>query len=367
MATGTTKDADRWRRTRAPRLSPTLRVGISCFIVAGAVNLILLHQVGLSGDEPYYARIANHPAGPHNFPYAFRIGVPYLVHVLPFAHSFSWRFLALLFAAIAAGGMYALLREFDIGENLSLWLAICFVVSPPLLVVFLRNGISVDPAAVMVITLGCLFIVRRKLWLLTATLVCATVVHESCLFLIPLAYAFWADRFVDARALRDVCLVAILPVVIYVYIRVSIIAVGEIYQPGYNGAFLTERIDVIRDALRGSGWRTEIRRLFIDYGPLWAAAPFALRDLRFARRGLVLVMLCVGSMTFALDWGRMAFFAAPVIYAAAAYTLRNRRRLAILAIAGLLILDVGYAIYMQVHGVKHGLDSTAPPARGPVS
>ena len=32
----------------------------------------------------------------------------------------------------------------------------------------------------------------------------------------------------------------------------------------------------------------------------------------------------------------------------------------------LLALDLGYAAYMQVHGVKHGLDSTAPPARGPV-
>lgn len=102
------------------------------------------------------------------------------------------------------------------------------------------------------------------------------------------------------------------------------------------------------------------------YGPLWLAAPFALRDLRFARRGLVLFALCVGSMTFALDWGRMVFFAAPVVYVAAAHVLRDRRRLAIAAVAGLLALNLGYAAYMQVHGVKHGLDSTAPPARGPV-
>ena len=72
-------------------------------------------------------------------------------------------------------------------------------------------------------------------------------------------------------------------------------------------------------------------------------------------------------MTFALDWGRMVFFAAPVIYVAAAYVLRNRRRLALAAVIGLLAVDVGYAVYMQVHGVRHGLDSTAPPARGPVS
>jgi hypothetical protein len=72
-------------------------------------------------------------------------------------------------------------------------------------------------------------------------------------------------------------------------------------------------------------------------------------------------------MTFALDWGRMIFFAAPVIYVAAAYTLRGRRRLAVAAVLALLALDAGYAIYMQVHGVRSGLDSNGPPARGPVA
>ena len=50
----------------------------------------------------------------------------------------------------------------------------------------------------------------------------------------------------------------------------------------------------------------------------------------------------------------------------AAFVLRDRRRLAVAAVVGLLLVDVGYAVYMEVHGVKHGLDSTAPPARGPV-
>jgi hypothetical protein len=72
-------------------------------------------------------------------------------------------------------------------------------------------------------------------------------------------------------------------------------------------------------------------------------------------------------MTFAIDWGRMIFFSAPVFYVAAAHALRHRRRLAVAAVAGLLALDLGYAGYMEVHGVRHGLDSTAPPARGPVA
>lgn len=141
---------------------------------------------------------------------------------------------------------------------------------------------------------------------------------------------------------------------------------GEAYQPGYSGPFFQARLDVLRDGLAHGGWRTEARRLAIDYGALWLAAPLALPRLQFARRGLVLVALCAASLTFALDWGRAMFFAAPVIYVAAAYVLRDRRRLAIAAVTALFALDLGYAAYMQAHGVKSGLDTTGPPARGPV-
>jgi len=348
-----------WRRT--------LWVGLLCAAVAVAVNTIMLHQVGYSGDEPYYARMAAHPAGPHNFPYAFRVGVPGLVRLLPFDPSFAFIAIALTAAALAAAALFALLGEFGIAPGLAGGLAVGFVVSPPLLVTFLRNGISVDPVTIMIITLGALFIVRRRRVALALTLLAGVTVHESCLYVIPLAYAVWARRPFDAPALRDVALVATVPVLLYLRLRGSIQAVGEQYQPGYYGPFVTERIDVLRLALRGHGWAGELRRLILAYGPLWLAAPWALRDQPFARRGLVLVALCVASMTFALDWGRLIFFSAPVFYVAAAWVLRDRRRLALAAVLGLLVLDAGYAVYMQVHGVRHGLDSTAPPARGPVA
>lgn len=342
-------------------------MGVLCLAVALVLNALLRHQVGLSGDEPYYSRIAAHPSGPHNFPYAFRVGLPYLVHILPFAQSFSWEALALVCAGAAGGALFALLREFDVGDELALGLAVGLTVSPPLLVVFLRNGREVDAAAMLVLMLGSYFIVRRRLAPLAVTLLVGATIHEACLFLIPLAYAVWADRWFDRAAARDLALVAALPVIGYIYLRASIVAVGEQYQPGYQGAFLTERVDVLKAALGHGGWHRELRRMALSFGPLWLAAPFSLLRLRFTRRGLVLVVLCAGAMTFALDWGRMIFFAAPVIYVAAAYTLRERRRLAVAAVLALLALDAGYAIYMQVHGVRSGLDSNGPPARGPVA
>jgi len=355
-----------WRDPGACLPQPALVAGL-CLVVGLIADAVLKHETGPpSGDGPYYARMAAHPAGPHNFPYAFRIGVPYLVHILPFSHRFSWQAIALLCAAAAGGGLYALLRDFDVGARLATGLAVGFSISPPLLVVLLRNGLMVDPAAICVITLGCLFIARRRKLALAVTLLVGTTIHESCMFLVPLTYAVWAERPLDRGALRDTTLVCIVPVALYLYIRASISAVGEAYQPGYTGPFLQARLDVLRDGLERGGWRTEARRLAIDYGALWLAAPLALARLRFARRGLVLVILCAASMTFALDWGRALFFAAPVIYVGAAYVLRDRRRLAAAAVISLLALDLGYAAYMQVHGVRSGLDTTGPPARGPV-
>ena len=69
------------------------------------------------------------------------------------------------------------------------------------------------------------------------------------------------------------------------------------------------------------------------------------------------VAACVVGMAFALDWGRIIFFAAPVFYVAAAQVLRGRRTLALVTVAALFALDLGYAIYMQAYGVQHHLDA----------
>lgn len=352
-------------RLRAVNRAAILVAGL-CLVAAAAVNAVLRHESGLSGDEPYYSRIAAHPAGPHNFPYAFRVGIPYVVHVLPFSHALSWELLALLCDAVAAGALFALLREFDVDERLAAGLAMCFAISPPLLAVLLRNGRGVDAAAILVITLGCLFIVRRQRVALAGALLIGTTVHETCLFLVPLAYAAWAQRPIDSEALRDVALVSVIPILAYAYLRSTVVAVGQAYQPGYSGPFFRARLDLIDEALGGGSWKIEVRRLAIVYGPLWIAAPFALRRCTFAQRGLVLVSLCVLGMTYAVDWGRVIFFAAPVFYVAGAYALRYRVRLAVAATLAFLALDLGYAAYMQVHGVTHGLNAHGKLSRGPV-
>ncbi len=138
----------------------------------------------------------------------------------------------------------------------------------------------------------------------------------------------------------------------YGALRLGVPTVGREQVIGYD-SLLGGRVEVVRETLR-EPW-VALRRLAGAFGPLWLAAPFALRDLSFARRGLVLLALCAVSMTFAQDWGRIVLLAAPVVYVAAAHVLDRRRTLAIVAVAAFAAMNVGYAIYMQHTGVESGL------------
>lgn len=335
----------------------SLLVAALCLLLAGIVDALLRHESGLSGDERFYERMATHPGGPHNFPYAFRIALPWLVHVLPLRHAVSFTALALLAIGAAGGAMYALLRELDVREWVAISLGVGFALAPNLVVVLARNGRGVDAAVLLILTLGSLFIVRRRRLALALTLLIGAGVHESCLFLIPLAYAVWAQRAIDLTAARDTALSAAVPVIAYLVIRTSVDAVGLQYIPGYAGPFLKARWDVIRQGLSGGDLGQQLRRLALAYGPIWVVAPPALGTVTFARRGLVLVGLCLASMTYAFGWGRIIFFAAPVFYVAAGRVIGDRRRLALATVTCLLALDLAYAIYLQVHGVRYGLDA----------
>jgi hypothetical protein len=340
--------------------SDAVLVGLLCLVVAGLADAVMRHETGATGDEPFYIRMATHPGGPHSFPYAYRVAVPWLVHVLPFSELVSFQLQALLGIAACGAVMYVLLREFDTRRWLGVALALGLTISPNLLVALLRHGRSIDPVVTLVMILGSLFIVRRNRLALAVTILIGVAVKETSLFLIPFAYAVWARALVDREALRDTVLVAAAPIAGYVALHLFVTSVGSQYTPGYAGPFLTTRLHVLRQVFTG----VELRRLAYAFGPLWLVAPFALRDLSFARRGLVLVALCVAAMTVSYDAGRIIFLAAPVFYVASAWVVRLRHRLAVLAVVALFALDIGYAIYMQAYGVQHGIDSTpASPIR----
>jgi hypothetical protein len=336
-----------------------LLVGLGGAIALGVLSAPIRKEPTPRGDDLIYEDIARHPFGVHTFPFGFRLGIPLVVNGLPFGHTFSFTALALLAAGGAAAFAYLLMRQLGGERRVAAALALLMCVSPPFLIVMLRHGRNPDIATVFFMMAASYFAVRRERWRLAATLALGVVVREAVLFVIPLAYALWAVRPLDRRAALDSLAVAAPAVAVYAAIRLGIRTVGETQVPGYAGSLVAERFTVIKLGLQSAF--QEARRMFTVYGPLWLVAPLALRDMRFARRGLVLVALAVLSMTFALDWGRMILLAAPVFYPASAYVLSRRPRWCWPVFAAFALLAIAYAVYMDVSGVKSGIIDNGPP------
>jgi len=336
-------------------------IGIAATLALVALDACVRDAPTPQGDDRIYARMAEDPTAPHTFVFAYRIAVPWLVHVLPFHHGFSFSVIAWLCSGAAGAVLFLLLDRFDIARRVSVALAFVLVLSPPLLVASLRQGYNPDPLTVLVMVAGALFVVDRRPVPLALTMLVGALNRESALFLAPLAYAVWAQRPLDRAALARVLAVAAPAVAAFCALRFAIPTVGKEQVPGYGASLIGGRLEVLGDGLRAF-FDVEARRLALIYGPLWLLAPLALRDFPFARRGLlVLAPLCLLAMSFALDWGRVALVAAPVVYAAAAWTLHHRPRLLAPALALSALMIVGYAAYMQLEGTQNIIDAGLPP------
>lgn len=203
------------------------------------------------------------------------------MHVLPLDHELAFSLLAWASTAACAGLAYVLLRRFAIRRWLSAGIAVTFALSPTLFVVSLRQGYNVDPESVLVMFAGTLAIVDRRPVVLGFVVLAGAFVRESALFLVPFAYAVWAERLVDPVAAVRTLAACAPGLVAHAALRLSLPTVGREQVLGYR-SWLGGRADVIEAALAAPQY--PLRRMAYAFGPLWLAAPFALRELPFARR-----------------------------------------------------------------------------------
>lgn len=346
-----------------PALSPTalraLAVFVLCTLAIVVLDALVVDEARPRGDDRIYELMAQDPGATHTFPFAYRVLVPGLVHLLPFGHTLSFSLLAWLCTGAAGAVGYLLLRRFAVRDGLAAALALVLATSPGLLIVSLRDGRNTDAATVLLMLLAVLLMVDRRPRALALTLLLAALTRESAMFLVPLTYAVWATRPVDRDALRQTAAVCAPAIVAYLALRLAIPTVGREQVLGYGEGLIEGRLDNLRRGLED--WTTQARRMFVAFGPLWLVAPLALRDTPFVRRGLVLVACCVGAMTFALDWGRMILLAAPVVLVAAGVVLERHRRLVLPVLLGCAALNAGYAIHMDRGGVRDGIDRNGLP------
>ncbi|HEY2768038.1 MAG TPA: hypothetical protein VGI76_07255 [Solirubrobacteraceae bacterium] len=336
-----------------------LAVAMAGASALAALSIAVGHEPAPRGDDLIYERMASDPLGAHTFPFAYRIAVPWLVHASPLSHTLSFELLAWLSAGGAAGFAYLLMRRTGAARSVASALALMLALSPAMLIVGLRAGRNPDAATMLFLMAGTLFALERRSRALAVTLALGVLVREAELFLIPLTYALWAERWWDSSAARRALAVGAPALLIYISLRTAIPTVGGAQVPGYGGPLLASRLSLLGTGI-GDGL-VEARRMLSVYGPLWIAAPLALGGMAFSRRGLVLVAACVLAMTFALDWGRMIFLAAPVFYPAGAYTLTRHPRWRIPALATFAVLIAAYAIHMRGGGLRAGITEAPPP------
>ena len=129
---------------RISRSHGAVAVGALAFVAIMILDALVRDEPTPRGDDLIYERMAQDPFATHTFPFAYRVLVPTIVHVLPFGHTFSFSLLAWLATGIAAGFLYVLVQRVGAPPGLALGLALCLALSPPLLIVSLRQGRNVD-------------------------------------------------------------------------------------------------------------------------------------------------------------------------------------------------------------------------------
>lgn len=179
------------------------------------------------GDHLVYIPMAQSPGDPHPTPYCYRKLVPTLAWILPIETQSSFYLLTLLFLWGTGIVLYLVLRE--LGENrfyalagVALFYALNWGAK-----FLLYDFWLVDPALFLAGTLSVYAALRGSIVGTAAAITLGVTAKETAVFLLPLCYGIWAQRLVDLRAIRKILVVAIVPIAVFVLLRVFVPASGS--------------------------------------------------------------------------------------------------------------------------------------------
>lgn len=288
------------------------------FLVAGAwlaVTLLPLSGVPKTAhrapafDAHIYLAMAEAPTVFTMPPFAYRIGVPLLAHLLPFPVEINFFLLTLLGLLATLTLAYVFFRELGFGHGLAL-LGLSFVAAAPEVTVYLRNHFLVDPLALAFMT-GLLIAIERRVSAgpMALLLLVASLFKESAFYVVPVMYLrLAAPGVVDRRAAWRV-----------LAISSPAIAAALILRFGWGGAFQAfpylSPWGVQRDPWFGS---MEV------YQQLWSglfgyllllaiANAFTDRWREFVRCYLPYLALVIAQLLVPMNAERLLFFGFPVI------------------------------------------------------
>jgi hypothetical protein len=152
-------------------------------------------------DAHIYVAMAEAPSVFTMPPYGYRLGVPWLAHVLPLSLETNFFLLTCLGLLVALVLGYVLFRELGYSHGLAL-LGLSFVAAAPEVSVYLKNHFLVDPLALALIVAVLVAIEKRVSAGPTALLLLiASLFKETAFFAVPVLYLRLAGtRLVDRQA-----------------------------------------------------------------------------------------------------------------------------------------------------------------------
>jgi hypothetical protein len=260
-------------------------------------------------DAHIYVAMAESPTVFTMPPYAYRIGVPWVAHLLPFSIEMNFFLLTCfgLLAALVLG--YILFRELGYSHGLAL-LGLSFVAAAPEVSVYLGNHFLVDPLALGLI-LAVLVAIEKGVSAgpIALLLLIASLFKETAFFVVPVLYLRLAGaRRVDRQAAWQTLLISAPAIVASLTLRLA-----------WGGAF-----DAFPYLSPWEGQRRAWYGSMEAYQAIWSGLfgylavlaivnAFSERWRDFVRRYLPYAALVVAQLLVPQNPERMLFFAFPVV------------------------------------------------------
>ncbi|MGH9462788.1 MAG: hypothetical protein ACRD1X_16350 [Vicinamibacteria bacterium] len=260
-------------------------------------------------DAHVYVAMAEAPTVFTMPPYAYRLGVPWLAHVLPFSLETNFFLLTCLglLATLVLG--YVLFRELGYSHGLAI-LGLSFVAAAPEVSVYLGNHFLVDPLALALILAVFVAIEKRvSAGPIALLLLIASLFKETAFFVVPVLYLRFAGaRLVDHGAAWRTLVIATPAVIAALTLRFA-------WGGGFDAFPYLSPWEGQRQPWYGSleAYEAIWSGLFGYLAVLAVVNAFSERWQHFVRCYLPYAVLVVAQLLVPQNSERVLFFAFPVV------------------------------------------------------
>ena len=179
------------------------------------------------GDHMQYIAMAEEPGGTHQAPFCYRLLTPTLARLMPFGHADSFYFLTVIFLVGAGVLVYYIVLETAGDKGLALaGIALFYSLSAGAKFCLYDFWLT-EPALFFFSALSVLLLLKRYDKWLSIMLALAVLAKESAFFLLPLVYTVRSEGLFDRKAAIRALSVAVLPVAVYIAVRMVVPALSQ--------------------------------------------------------------------------------------------------------------------------------------------